>query len=265
MPTRALSAPVFTRLAATLFATLTLACCALAQAAIPVYGYTVKNTYPHDPEAFTQGLFYRDNVMYESTGQYGASTIRKVKLETGEVLLKRDLPANYFGEGIAPSGARIVSLTWTNGIGLIFDIDTFAQVGSFRYPGQGWGLTGDGTRLYMSDGTANLRVLDPDTLAVQRQIRVTADGVPVTRLNELEWVNGEIFANIWQTDRIARIDPFTGKVRGWVDLSGLEELANVPPGSDNVLNGIAWDSAQRRLFVTGKRWPKLFEIVLKRR
>ncbi|GGX96727.1 glutaminyl-peptide cyclotransferase [Pseudoduganella dura] len=249
----------------TFFATLALACCALAEAAVPVYGYSVRNTYPHDAGAFTQGLFYRGDVLYESTGQYGASTLRKVDIETGEVLQKRDLPANVFGEGIAPAGERIVSLTWTNGVGFIFDIDSFEQLGSFAYQGQGWGLTSDGKRLYMSDGTEFIRVLDPQTMRVTRRIRVTVEGVPVTRLNELEWVDGEIYANVWQTDRIARIDPFAGQVRGWIDLKGLDELADVAPGSDNVLNGIAWDADHKRLFVTGKRWPKLFEITLKKK
>jgi glutamine cyclotransferase len=249
----------------TFVAALAFACSAIVQAAVPVYDYVVRNTYPHDPAAFTQGLFYRDDVLYESTGQYGASSIRKVELETGEVLQKRDLPANYFGEGIAPVGERIYSLTWTNERGFIFDIDTFEQTGSFGYQGQGWGLTGDGKVLYMSDGTAFIRVLDPATMGVLRRIRVTADGIPVAQINELEWVGNEIFANIWQTDRIARIDPVSGQVRGWIDLTGLDELAGTAPGSDNVLNGIAWDSKTRRLFVTGKRWPKLFEIRLTRR
>ncbi|QBE63043.1 glutaminyl-peptide cyclotransferase [Pseudoduganella lutea] len=249
----------------TFLAALAFACSAIVQAAVPVYGYAVKNTYPHDTAAFTQGLFYRDGVLYESTGQYGASSIRKVELETGAVLQKHDLPANYFGEGIAPFGERIYSLTWTNEQGFIFDIDTFEQVGSFGYQGQGWGLTSDGKLLYMSDGTAFIRVLDPATMGVLRRIRVTADGIPVGQLNELEWVGNEIFANIWQTDRIARIDPVTGNVRGWIDLTGLDELAGVAPGADNVLNGIAWDSTNRRLFVTGKRWPKLFEIRLNKK
>ncbi|WP_338770702.1 glutaminyl-peptide cyclotransferase [Massilia sp. METH4] len=248
----------------TFVATLALAFSAVVQAAVPVYGYTVKNTYPHDANAFTQGLFWRGDVLYESTGQYGASSIRKVDLETGDVLQKRDLPANVFGEGIAPSGNRIVSLTWTNGGGFVFDIDTFEPLGSWRYQGQGWGLTSDGNRLYMSDGSAYVRVLDPQSMRVLRRIHVTADGVPVTQLNELEWVDGEIFANVWQTDRIARIDAFSGQVRGWIDLAGLDRLAGVTPGADNVLNGVAWDAEHKRLFVTGKRWPKLFEIELKR-
>ncbi|TWI63631.1 glutamine cyclotransferase [Pseudoduganella lurida] len=248
----------------TLLASLALACCTLAQAALPVYGYTVKNTYPHDAQAFTEGLFYQDGVLYESTGLNGQSSIRKVELETGKILLKRDIPSQYFGEGIAPVGKKIISLTWSNQIGFIFDIDTFQPSGTFRYEGEGWALTTDGKRLYMSDGSQYLRVLDPETLQVTRRIRVSAEGTPVTQLNELEFVNGEIFANIWQTDRIARIDPFSGQVRGWIDLKGLDRLAGVQPSADNVANGIAYDAAKKRLFVTGKRWPKLFEIELKK-
>jgi glutamine cyclotransferase len=252
------------RLTRTFTAALALACCAFAQAAVPMYGYTVKHTYPHDENAFTQGLFWRGDMLYESTGQYGASSIRKVELETGYVVQKRDLPANVFGEGIAPAGDRLVTLTWTNGGGFVFDIDSFEQLGSFRYQGQGWGLTSDGNRLYMSDGTAVLRVLDPKSLRVLRRITVMADGVPVARLNELEWVDGEIYANVWQTDRIARIDAVSGQVTGWIDLAGLGKLAGITPGADNVLNGVAWDAEHKRLFVTGKLWPKLFEIELKK-
>jgi glutamine cyclotransferase len=243
----------------------TLGCCALAQAAVPVYGYVVKKTYPHDGAAFTQGLFYQDGVLYEGTGQYGRSSVRRVELESGKVLLKRDIPAEYFGEGIAAVGKRLVSLTWMNGGGFLFDLDTLQPQGSFPYQGEGWGLTSDGARLYMSDGTAYLRVLDPNTMRVLRRIHVTADGQNVTQINELEWVEGEIYANIWQTDRIARIDPFSGQVRGWIDLTGLDKLAGIERGSDNVPNGIAYDSAKKRLFVTGKLWPKLFEIELKKR
>jgi glutamine cyclotransferase len=246
----------------TLLASLALACCGLAQAAVPVYGYAVKATYPHDPQAFTEGLFYQDGVLYESTGLNGQSSIRKVELETGKVLLQRDIPSQYFGEGIAPVGKKIVSLTWNSQLGFVFDIDTFQPAGTFQYQGEGWALTTDGKRLYMSDGTQYIRVLDPDTLQVTRRIRVSADGVNVTQINELEWVDGEIFANIWQTDRVARIDPFSGQVRGWIDLKGLDRLAGAAQNSDNVANGIAYDAAKKRLFVTGKRWPKLFEITL---
>lgn len=244
-------------------AAILLACTAFAQAAVPVHGYTVKRSYPHDPQAFTEGLFYHGGILYESTGLNGHSSIRKVDLETGKVLQNRDIPADYFGEGIAPFGDRLISLTWTNQVGFVFDLETLAPQGRFGYQGEGWALTSDGERLYMSDGTAHIRVLDPATMKVTRRIRVTADGVPVTQINELEWVEGQIYANIWQTDRIARIDPFSGQVRGWIDLKGLDKLSGVEPGTDNVLNGIAYDSGRKRLFVTGKRWPKLFEIDVK--
>jgi glutamine cyclotransferase len=181
------------------------------------------------------------------------------------VLQKRDIPAQYFGEGIAAVGNVIIGLTWTNQTGLIFDIDTLQLQQTFSYPGEGWALTTDGERIYMSDGTPYIRVLDPKTLRQVRRIHVTADGEPVTQINELEWVEGQIYANIWQTDKIARIDPLTGRVVGWIDLTGLSAQAAVAPGSDNVLNGIAYDAAQRRLFVTGKNWPKLFEIELKKK
>ncbi|SFU27529.1 glutaminyl-peptide cyclotransferase [Pseudoduganella namucuonensis] len=238
---------------------------AAAQAAVPVYGYTVKRSFPHDAQAFTQGLYYQNGYLYESTGQNGYSSLRRVELESGKVLQKKAIPAQYFGEGISPVGNEIVALTWTSQTGFVFDASTFELKRTFNYPGEGWALATDGERLYMSDGTAYIRVLDPKTLAPTRRIRVTADGEPVTRLNELEWVEGEIYANIWQTDRIARIDPFSGRVVGWIDLGGLAASANIAPGGDNVLNGIAYDSAKRRLFVTGKMWPKLFEIELKRK
>lgn len=245
------------------FAALALAVATLAQAAVPVYGYTVKQTFPHDPQAFTEGLFYQDGVMYESTGLNGRSSIRKVELETGKVLQSREIPSTYFGEGIAPFGKRLISLTWQNQVGFIFDLETLQPQSRFGYEGEGWALTSDGERLYMSDGTPYIRVLDPETLKVTRRIRVTADGTPVTQINELEWVEGQIYANIWQTDRIARIDPFSGRVLGWIDLTGLDKLSGVGPGTDNVLNGIAYDKAKKRLFVTGKMWPKLFHIELK--
>ncbi|UGQ47082.1 glutaminyl-peptide cyclotransferase [Massilia endophytica] len=242
-----------------------LLCAGVAQAAAPVYGYKVKRSFPHDPTAFTQGLFYRNGILYESTGLNGRSSIRKVALETGKVLQRIDIPEQYFGEGIAPVGNALISLTWTSQTGFVFDIDTLKPRGSFSYQGEGWALTTDGERVYMSDGTAYIRVLDPNTMQVQRRIRVSADGSPLTQINELEWVDGEIYANIWQTSRIARIDPFSGQVRGWIDLTGLAEQAGIKQGSDNVLNGIAWDAAQRRLFVTGKLWPRLFEIEVVKR
>jgi glutamine cyclotransferase len=235
---------------------------ATAQAVVPVYDYVVKQSYPHDPQAFTQGLVYRDGFLYESTGMNGRSSIRKVELTTGKVLQQRDIPSIYFGEGITLVGKEIISLTWTSQQGFGFDLETFAPTRKWNYRGEGWGLaTGDG-KVFMSDGSNVIRVLDPVTLAERSRIRVTADGVPVDQLNEMEWVEGELYANIWQTDRIARIDPATGNVVGWIDLSGL--LAPKWRGIRivDVLNGIAYDGAGHRLFVTGKLWPRVFEITL---
>ncbi len=231
-------------------------------AALPVYGFVVKHAYPHDPAAFTQGLVYRDGVLYESTGLNGRSSLRKVQLETGKVLMKKDLAAEYFGEGIAVVGDEVVALTWTSQVGFVFDRRDFSQKRQFSYTGEGWGLTADATHIYMSDGSEYIRVLDASTLAEQRRIRVLAEGRPIPQLNELEWVEGELFANVWGSDMIARIDPATGQVRGWIDLTGL--LAPRWRGIRvvDVLNGIAYDAKGRRLFVTGKLWPRLFEVEL---
>ena len=232
-------------------------------AAIPSYGFTVKKTYPHDGQAFTQGLFYKDGFLYESTGLNGTSSLRKVELESGKVVQKTNFPQEYFAEGIAEFNGNIISLTWTSNTGFIFDGATFKLKQTFRYPGEGWGLTSDAQNLYMSDGTPFIRVLDPKTMLEVRRIPVKADGKPISNLNELEWVDGEIFANVWGTDKIARIDPFSGTVIGWIDLTGLLEWKNRGTTSpDAVLNGIAYDQKQHRLFVTGKLWPKLFEIEL---
>ena len=234
----------------------------MAQAAIPVYAFMVKHAYPHDRQAFTQGLYIKDGVLFESTGIKGRSSIRRVQLETGRVLQKKDVPDAFFGEGIAPVGNDIVSLTWTTRVGFVYDARTFAIKRKFTYEGEGWGLTGNGAQLFMSDGTPALRVLDPATLAEVRRIQVTADGKPVANLNELEWVDGQIFANVWGSDVIARIDPASGNVVGWIDIAGLADPAWTDMGPDDVLNGIAWDAVHHRLFVTGKHWPKLFEIEL---
>jgi glutaminyl-peptide cyclotransferase len=234
-----------------------------AQAAIPVYGFMVKNTYPHDSQAFTQGLSIRDGYLYETTGQNGRSSLRKVELASGKVLQKKDLASEFFGEGSALVGQEIVGLTWTSHVGFVYDLKTFALKRRFNYAGEGWGLASDAQHIYMSDGSAEIRVLDPKTLEEQRRIRVTAEGKPITQLNELEVVDGELFANVWGTDVIARIDPASGNVVGWIDLTGL-----LPPDKrgttsvDAVLNGIAYDSKHKRLYVTGKLWPKLFEIEL---
>ena len=234
-------------------------CGATAPAEPPVDGYKIVREYPHDPAAFTQGLIYLDGKLYESTGLNRQSTIREVRLEDGKVLRSVSLAPQYFGEGLVDWGPDLLSLTWQDGLGFRWSRADFRPKGQFRYPGEGWGLTQDGKNVIMSDGTSELRFLDPATLAERRRIAVTYRGEPVERLNELEWVKGEIFANIWMGRRIARIDPKTGRVKGWIDLSELAvENANGDP--DAVLNGIAYDSKGDRLFVTGKNWAKLFEI-----
>ncbi|QNA87295.1 glutaminyl-peptide cyclotransferase [Massilia sp. Dwa41.01b] len=237
--------------------------CHVASAAIPVYGFIVKNTYPHDPKAFTQGLFFRDGHLYESTGLTGQSTLRRVELKTGKVLQKTALPQDVFGEGSTAIGDSILGLTWQAKTGYIFDAKTLAMKGRFPYEGEGWGLASDAKYVYMSDGSASIRVLDPKTLKEVRRVPVSADGKPIDSLNELEMVDGELYANVWGTDVIARIDPASGKVVGWIDLSGLLPREKRGTGSvDAVLNGIAYDAKTRRLYVTGKLWPKLFEIEL---
>jgi glutaminyl-peptide cyclotransferase len=229
---------------------------------IPVYGYQVVHAYPHDINAFTEGLFFLNGYLYESTGLDGHSSVRKVKLETGQVVQRATLPADMFGEGIAPWKGRLIGLTWKAQVGYVLDLDSFDTQGQFGYPGEGWGLTHDDTEMVMSDGTSDIRFLDPQTLVETHRIHVSAGGKPVDQLNELEWVDGEIYANIWQTDRIARIDPKTGNVVGWIDLKGLLPMKDFIPQHTDVLNGIAYDPATKRLFVTGKFWPKLFEIRL---
>lgn len=237
----------------------------LAHGAIPVYGFVVKNSYPHDPLAFTQGLFFRDGALYESTGLNGRSSVRRVQLETGKVLMKKDIASEFFGEGITAIGDEIVGLTWTSQVGFVFDMKSLELKRRFGYTGEGWGITNDGKRVYMSDGSAAIRVLDPATLKELRRIQVTAGGKAVDRLNELEWVEGELYANVWGTDVIARIDPASGRVLGWIDLTGLLDPRWVGIRNVDVLNGIAYDSKRRRLFVTGKLWPRLFEIELVKR
>ena len=227
----------------------------------PVLGYRVVQEYPHDPRAFTQGLFFHDGFLYESTGLRGESNLRRVDLETGEVLEQRELLPQFFGEGAALAGDSIVQLTWESGVGFIYTLPPFRLVREFRYSGEGWGLTFDGEHLVMSDGSDSLRFLDPRTLREVRTLPVTADGEPVQQLNELEWINGEIWANIWMEDRIARIRPDTGEVSAFVDLTGILPRSFRYPEMD-VLNGIAWDEEGGRVFVTGKKWPKLFEIEL---
>ena len=226
------------------------------------YGYQVLNIYPHDPGAFTQGLFFVDGKLYEGTGEAGRSSLREVELETGHVLKKADVPEPYFGEGIALLNGKIYQLTWQHQVGFIYDAKSFEQVGKFNYSGEGWGLTTDGHSLILSDGSNRIRFLDPDSFKVTKTIAVLDGQIPVNELNELEYVNGEIYANIWHDNRIVTIDPQTGRITGWIDLTGL-----LPPGDvhdeEAVLNGIAYDQAGNRLFVTGKLWPRLFEIKLK--
>jgi glutamine cyclotransferase len=232
----------------------------MSQLSLPVYGYRVVREYPHDPSAFTQGLQYVDGVLYESTGLNGRSSIRKVKLETGEVVQKRDLAKAYFGEGIAVWKSDLIQLTWQSNVAFVYDRTTFEPRRTFKYRGEGWGLTHDGTSLIMSDGTDELRILDPATFAERRRIKVTAAGKALPNLNELEYMNGEILANVWPTDSVARVAADTGRVLGYIDLRGL--LSPAERASVDVLNGIAHDAQNDRLFVTGKLWPKLFEITI---
>jgi len=233
-----------------------------AVSAVPVGGYAVQRVYPHDTGAFTEGLLYLGGNLIESTGRKGESDIRRVRLADGVVLQSVKVPAAVFGEGIVNWGQHFYSLTWQDEIGFVWDQKTLKRLSGFRYDGEGWALTQNGKYLIMSDGTATLKILNPKSLKIVRKLRVTADGRPVLNLNELEWVKGEIFANVWMTHRIARIDPSTGRVRAWLDLTGLPEtLQQGDP--DAVLNGIAYDSAGDRLFVTGKMWPHVYQIVLK--
>ena len=217
--------------------------------------------YPHDPNAFTQGLEYRGGFLYEGTGLEGRSSLRKVDLQTGRVLQETRLPAGYFGEGITVLNGRISQITWQSHTGFIYEQGTFQQTRSFQYPGEGWGLANDGKQIYMSDGTSEIRRWDGVTMAEKSRLKVHDAGSPVIYLNELEWVHGELWANVWQTDRIARISPVDGHVIGWIDLSGLLSNEDRARGVD-VLNGIAYDALGNRIFVTGKLWPKLFEIRL---
>lgn len=228
----------------------------------PVYTYQVIHTFPHDPEAFTQGLEFRGGTLYESTGLNGKSTLRQVTLQNGVPIQKTgSLPQRFFGEGITVFKGEVFQLTWQTQQGFVYSQDKFELKRTFQYPGEGWGLTNDGKQIYMSDGTPEIRLWDPATLKEVRRIKVHDGAMPIAELNELEWVKGEIFANVWQTDRIARISPVDGKVLGWIDLTGILKDG----GPHDVLNGIAYDAASDRLFVTGKLWPKLFEIKLIRK
>lgn len=233
----------------------------IAAAGIPVYGYKIVNTYPHDRAAFTQGLAFENGYLYEGTGRLGQSSLRRVELKTGKVVRLLRLSPRVFGEGIALYGNRIIQATWKSQVAFVFDKDSFQFLKVLRYSTEGWGLTYDGEHIIMSDGTPTLHFYDPSTFQEVRAFEVRDDKGPVAMLNELEYVNGEIYANVWLTERIARIDARTGQIVGWIDLSGLLSAAEQTEAVD-VLNGIAYDAANKRLFVTGKLWPKLFEIEL---
>lgn len=229
-----------------------------------VYTYSIVNSYPHDRKAFTQGLVFSDGVLFEGTGLKGRSSLRKVDLQTGKVLKIHKLPASYFGEGITIAAGKIIQLTLDSNVGFVYDADSFGLLRKFHYPTKGWGLTWDGNNLIMSDGSARLYLLDAESFELRGRIEVRDGDTPIAGLNELEYVNGRIYANIWTTDRIVIISPQTGRVAGWLDLTGLLGIKDrLKPV--NALNGIAYDAEQRRLFVTGKLWPKLFEIKLVRK
>ena len=232
-----------------------------ATRAIPTESYRIVHVYPHDATAFTQGLVFVNGMLYESTGLRGQSNLRMVDLASGRMLQKHDLAAKYFGEGLTDWQSHLIQLTWQSHLGFVYDTFSFRTIRTFTYPWEGWGLTHDSRHLILSDGTSVLHLLDPSTFKPVGKIQVTADGQPVMNLNELEYIHGEIYANIWGTNRIARISPSTGKVIEWIDLSGLSP-PSVQQNDNAVLNGIAYDSQHDRLYVTGKLWPNLYEIKL---
>lgn len=232
---------------------------AATPAAPRTYTYRVIESYPHSTDSYTQGLLFADGVMWEGTGEYGHSRLQRIDLETGRTDVVATLPRSEFGEGIALLDGKIYQLTWENNKAYVYDAATGRQLRTFAYAGEGWGLTTDGERLYMSDGSEYLRILDPETFRVQRSVPVTVRGAPVQLLNELEWIDGKIWANVYVTDQIVIIDPASGIVEGVIDLRGLLPDEEIAPDTD-VLNGIAYDAASERIFVTGKRWSKLFEI-----
>jgi glutaminyl-peptide cyclotransferase len=232
-------------------------------APVPKYGYQIVNIWPHDPNAFTQGLVFLDGKLLESTGQEGRSSLRNVELQTGRILKKVDVPEPYFAEGLALLNNKIYQLTWQHERGFIYDAASFERIGDFKYSGEGWGLTTDGQSLILSDGSNRIRFLNPDSFQVTKTIAVRDGQTPIAELNELEFVNGEIYANIWHDDRIIAIDPQTGRVTAWIDLRGLLQPGDTTD-PEAVLNGIAYDQSGNRLFVTGKLWPRVFEIKIKR-
>ncbi len=229
--------------------------------ATPVWGYRVVATYPHERYAFTQGLLFHDGKLFESTGGYGYSTVREVELATGRILRQHRLAPNYFGEGLILRDGQLIQLTWQQNTAFVYDARDLRPLFTHRFTGEGWGLADDGERLILSDGTDTLRFMHPDSFVELGRVRVREKGRPVTNLNELEWIDGLLWANVWHTDRIVCIDVESGEVVRWIDLSGLIQLPPEPPvDPQNVLNGIAWDERANRIFVTGKNWPKVFEI-----
>jgi len=257
LPARPLRMPVSIGLMRLVFTAAWLLTSVTAQA--PEFTYQVVHVYPHDRTAFTQGLEYRDGFLYEGTGLKGHSTLQKVKLETGQVVQRIDLAPSYFGEGITVVDGRIVELTYQTQVGFVYDRSTFRLLRNFTYSGEGWGLTNDGKTIYMSDGTPQIRLWDPETLQERKRITVRDGNKAIENLNELEYIRGEIYANVWKTNRIVRFRPSDGRVIAWIDMSGLLKPEDLTEPVD-VLNGIAYDAAHDRLFVTGKLWPKLFEI-----
>lgn len=225
---------------------------------VPVLGIKVLKTFPHDPHAFTQGLEYYGGFLYESTGETGQSSVRKIELETGKVLQKTELGSEYFGEGLTIFRGKIYQLTWLTKVGFLYDLRTLRKLGEFHYYGEGWGLAHDATNLILSDGTNTLRFLDPETFAVVRKLEVYDEKQAVTNLNELEYIENDIYANVWHANRIARIDAKTGQVLAWIDCSAIAAEEQKQP--ESVLNGIAYDYARHRLFVTGKDWAHVYEI-----
>src|SRR5574341_1632582 len=229
---------------------------------VPIYGYEIVNIWPHDTMAFTQGLAFKNNTLYESTGRKGLSSLRIVDLNTSKIQKKLDVPDRYFTEGITILNGKILQLTWLNRKGFVYDAVSFQALGEFKYDGEGWGLTDDGSSLIMSDGTNTLRFLDPQTFQVRKTINIYHNNSPLMNLNELEFINGEIYANIWHSDRIVRIDSKSGRISGWIDLTGLRPI-ETRKDREAVATGIAYDEIHNRIFVTGKHWPKLFEIRIK--
>ena len=229
----------------------------------PQYGYTVVRSFPHDPKAFTQGLEYFDGFLYEGTGQKGSSAVRKVELETGKVVQDTKLHPQYFGEGITIAQGKVFQLTWQDRAGFVYDAKTLKFIRNFSYFGEGWGLTHEPSALVMSDGTSTLRFLEMTRFQERRRMKVMDAGVPIEGLNELEMIRGEIWANVWQTDYIVRISPKEGRVLGWINLKGLPGPPTAKLSSEAVANGIAFDAQKNRIFVTGKLWPRVFEIAIK--